>query len=100
MIETRRFLHFAWRALESVFHGLAAPFLLMAVAGGLYEIVTGSPSDGFLFSLMMFGLPIWMIIIVGIPLTCWHSVKAKLVCRVIVITCFCTILGIRAFNAQ
>jgi|GEM_PF-5288253 len=51
------------------------------LAGGIYEVVTGSPSDGFLLMLMIFGFPLFAAVMLIVPVACWRVRKFLLLTR-------------------
>lgn len=61
------------RLIECVGLGLWIALTPLALAGGLYEIVTGYPSDGFLFSLSLFVVPWSVAVMCVVPVSCWNG---------------------------
>lgn len=68
------------RLVECVGLGWFISFLAFAIPGGIYEAITGSPSDGFNFTLFLFGSPLMLIMLVVLPAMIWRSVNVKRAC--------------------
>lgn len=69
------------RFIECVSLGLWIALMPFVLAGGIYEIVTGSPSDGFLFILMFFAVPWFAFMMIVVPQGCWNHKRLRLCCR-------------------
>lgn len=69
------------RLIECVGLGLWLALMTPVLAGGIYEIVTGSPSDGFLFMLMIYGFPLFAAVLLIVPVGCWKSKKCLNIAR-------------------
>ncbi|MCF7784781.1 MAG: hypothetical protein K9N47_01595 [Prosthecobacter sp.] len=70
-----------WRFIECVGLGLWFALMTPELAGGIYEVITGSPSDGFLFMLMIFVVPWFAAVMAIVPAACWRVRKFLLMTR-------------------
>lgn len=68
------------RLIECLGLALLISFFSFAIPGGIYELITGSPSDGFNFDLFLFGSPIFVIMLITLPVAIWQNPKVKSVC--------------------
>lgn len=68
------------RLVECIGLGCFISLLAFAIPGGAYEAITDSPSDGFNFTLFLFGSPLLLIMLIVLPVAIWQSVKVKKVC--------------------
>lgn len=55
-------------------------FILVAFAGGIYEFIYRSPSDGFLFDVLLFGSPVLLLGSVAIGTACQQSSRIRKWC--------------------
>lgn len=62
----------ALRFIQCLGLGLWIAVMPFVLAGGIYEIVTGSPSDGFLFETIVFIVPWFAVVMVVVPVACWN----------------------------
>lgn len=61
------------RLLESLFYGILSAFFLFFVAGVGHEYLVGTPSDGFLFQVGLYGSPVFLVLILYVWGCCWSS---------------------------
>ncbi|WP_395737783.1 hypothetical protein [Prosthecobacter sp.] len=66
---------------ECVILGFWIAMMVVVLPGGIYEISTGSPSDSFLFYLMIVGFPVVGAVLVMVPMACWKNKKCLRVAR-------------------
>lgn len=86
------------RLLECVGLGLWISWMALVLSGGIYEVITGSPCDGFLFQMMFIGFPLFLFSVVLIPAACWRSRVVLLVARWLALFDLIALLVIRSMH--
>lgn len=86
------------RFLECVALGLWIAVMAPVLAGGVYEVVTGGPSYGFLFVLMLFVVSWFAAVMAVVPAACWKVRKSLLMCRWASILMLVVLALIRFYN--
>lgn len=69
-----------WLA-ECLALGIWIAMMPMVIAGGIYEMATGSPSDGFFFSMIPWNLVMIPLLLLAVPLMCWKGGTPLRICR-------------------
>lgn len=87
------------RLIECITLGMIIVFLCFAIPGGVYEVTTGSPSDTFNLVLLLFGSPVFLILLIGLPLAIWHNVKVRRASRWAALMLMFLIVVIRALQS-
>jgi hypothetical protein len=88
------------RFVECVALGLWIAIMPPVLAGGTYEVVTGGPSDGFLFFGMIFILPWMAAVFAVVPVSCWKVRAFRLLCRWFSIMLFAWLISIWCLQAM
>ena len=86
------------RLIECLGLGVFISFFAFAIPGGVYEIVTGSPSDTFNLVLLLFGSPVFLAMLIGLPIAIWGNVKVKRACWWLVLLLVASIVVIRGLQ--
>lgn len=67
--------------VEGVVLGFWIAVMPVVLAGGIYEVVTGGPSDGFLFGLMFFAFAWFAAVLAVVPVACCKAARFRVLCR-------------------
>jgi hypothetical protein len=89
------FLSKLLRLVECLGLAVLISFLTFASLGGFYEAATGSPSDGFNFTLLLFGSPVFLLLVIALTLAAWRNLRVKRVCWWLVLSLLGMIVVIR-----
>lgn len=82
------FLLSAWNECECALLGIMLTLLPLALVGSIKVFIYGGTSDGILFDLIFFGIPLWIVAPFIIASRCGAKPRFRKGCRLVVYSYF------------